>query len=231
MTKYASNAMLATRISFMNDIANLCEIVGADVSMVRSGVGSDPRIGKSFLYPGAGYGGSCFPKDIKALIRTAENVGYDMRILKAVKQVNDDQKEILFRKLMDHFDNEVSGLTIAVWGLAFKPGTDDMREAPSITLIQKVIDNNVRVRVYDPVAMDVARNHFGDKVEYSTDIYDAANDAHAVVLVTEWKEFRLPNWDVLNKIMKKLLIIDGRNIYNTDELASKGFTYSSIGRK
>ncbi|HKM44230.1 MAG TPA: UDP-glucose/GDP-mannose dehydrogenase family protein [Dysgonamonadaceae bacterium] len=231
MTKYASNAMLATRISFMNDIANLCEIVGADVSMVRSGVGSDPRIGKSFLYPGAGYGGSCFPKDIKALIRTAENVGYDMRILKAVKQVNDDQKEILFRKLMDHFDNEVSGLTIAVWGLAFKPGTDDMREAPSITLIQKLIDNNVRVRVYDPVAMDVARNHFGDKVEYSTDIYDAANDAHAVVLVTEWKEFRIPNWDVLNKVMKNLLIIDGRNIYNVDELASKGFTYSSIGRK
>ena len=231
MTKYASNAMLATRISFMNDIANLCEIVGADVSMVRSGVGSDPRIGKSFLYPGAGYGGSCFPKDIKALIRTAENVGYEMRVLKAVKNVNDDQKEILFRKLTHYLDNEINGLTVAVWGLSFKPGTDDMREAPSINLIQKLIDNNVNVRVYDPAAMDEAKRIFGDTVEYATDIYDAANNAHAVILVTEWKEFRLPNWNVLNKIMQNPLIIDGRNIYNAEELEMNGFIYTCIGKK
>ena len=231
MTKYASNAMLATRISFMNDIANLCEIVGADVSMVRSGVGSDPRIGKSFLYPGAGYGGSCFPKDIKALIRTAESVGYEMRVLKSVKQVNDDQKEVLFRKLMYYFDNEVSDLTVAVWGLSFKPGTDDMREAPSISLIQKLIENKVNVRVYDPASMDEAKRLFGDKIQYSTDIYDAANNAHAVILVTEWKEFRLPNWEVLNKIMKKRLIIDGRNIYNAEELETNGFSYTCIGKR
>ena len=231
MTKYASNGMLATRISFMNDIANLCEIVGADVSMVRSGVGSDPRIGKSFLYPGAGYGGSCFPKDIKALIRTAEIVGYEMRVLKAVQQVNDDQKEILFRKLMHYLDNEITDLTVAVWGLSFKPGTDDMREAPSINLIQRLIDNKVNVRVYDPAAMDEAKVFFGDKIEYATDIYDAANNAHAVILVTEWKEFRLPNWDVLSKIMQKRLIIDGRNIYNAEELELNGFTYTCIGKK
>lgn len=230
MTKYASNAMLATRISFMNDVANLCELVGADVSMVRRGVGSDSRIGKSFLYPGAGYGGSCFPKDIKALIKTARNYGYQMRILEAVEKVNDTQKEVLFKKLLHYFDGEVSGITVAVWGLSFKPGTNDMRDAPSINLINKLLDHQVNVRVYDPAAMDEAKNVFGDKVEYSADIYDAANNAEAIILVTEWKEFRLPNWNVLSKIMKKHIVLDGRNIYNTDELANNGFIYSCIGK-
>ena len=230
MTKYASNAMLATRISFMNDVANLCELVGADVSMVRRGVGSDSRIGKSFLYPGAGYGGSCFPKDIKALIKTARNYGYQMRILEAVEKVNDTQKEVLFKKLLHYFDGEVSGITVAVWGLSFKPGTNDMRDAPSINLINKLLDHQVNVRVYDPAAMDEAKNVFGDKIEYSTDIYDAANNAEAIILVTEWKEFRLPNWNVLSKIMKKHIVLDGRNIYNADELANNGFMYSCIGK-
>ena len=187
MTKYASNAMLATRISFMNDIANLCELVGADVSMVRRGVGSDSRIGKSFLYPGAGYGGSCFPKDIKALIRTAKNYGYQMKILQAVEEVNNNQKEILFKKLQYYFNGKVEGLTVAVWGLSFKPGTDDMRDAPSINLINRLLENKVKVKAYDPAAMDEAKSHFGDKIEYATDIYDAADNAHAIILVTEWK--------------------------------------------
>ena len=230
MTKYASNAMLATRISFMNDVANLCELVGADVSMVRRGVGSDSRIGKSFLYPGAGYGGSCFPKDIKALIRTAKDYGYQMRILQAVEEVNNNQKEILFKKLQHYFDGKVEGLTVAVWGLSFKPGTDDMRDAPSINLINRLLENKVKVKAYDPAAMDEAKSHFGDKIEYATDIYDAANNTHAVILVTEWKEFRLPNWSILAKIMQKRLVLDGRNIYNAEELASNGFSYTSIGR-
>ena len=230
MTKYASNAMLATRISFMNDVANLCELVGADVSMVRRGVGSDSRIGKSFLYPGAGYGGSCFPKDIKALIRTAKDYGYQMRILQAVEEVNNNQKEILFKKLQHYFDGKVEGLTVAVWGLSFKPGTDDMRDAPSINLINRLLENKVKVKAYDPAAMDEAKSHFGDKIEYATDIYDAANNTHAVILVTEWKEFRLPNWSILAKIMQKRLVLDGRNIYNTEELESNGFSYTSIGR-
>ena len=231
MTKYASNAMLATRISFMNDIANLCELVGSDVSMVRRGVGSDLRIGKSFLYPGAGYGGSCFPKDIKALIRTAKDYGYEMRVLKAVEEVNDIQKEILFRKLQYYFKEAISGLNIAVWGLSFKPGTNDMRDAPSINLIQKLLDHNVNVRIYDPAAMEEAKSHFGDRIQYATDIYDAANNAHAIILVTEWKEFRLPNWGILAKIMKERMVLDGRNIYNTEELESNGFTYTCIGKK
>ncbi len=230
MTKYASNAMLATRISFMNDVANLCELVGADVSMVRRGVGSDSRIGKSFLYPGAGYGGSCFPKDIKALIRTAKDYGYQMRILQAVEEVNNNQKEILFKKLQHYFDGKVEGLTVAVWGLSFKPGTDDMRDAPSINLINRLLENKVKVKAYDPAAMDESKSHFGDKIEYATDIYDAANNAHAVILVTEWEEFRLPNWSILAKIMQKRLVLDGRNIYNAEELASNGFSYTSIGR-
>lgn len=231
MTKYASNAMLATRISFMNDIANLCELVGADVSMVRRGVGSDSRIGKSFLYPGAGYGGSCFPKDIKALIKTAKDYGYKMRVLKAVEEVNDNQKEILFRKLQYYFNGEINGLNIAVWGLSFKPGTNDMRDAPSINLIHKLLDHQVNVSVYDPAAIEEAKSHFGNKVEYATDIYDAANNADAVILVTEWKEFRLPNWDILAKIMKRQIVLDGRNIYNAEDLESHGFTYTCIGKK
>lgn len=231
MTKYASNAMLATRISFMNDIANLCELVGSDVSMVRKGVGSDTRIGKSFLYPGAGYGGSCFPKDIKALLKTAEDYGYDMKVLKAVEEVNDSQKEVLFHKLNHYFEGKIEGLNIAVWGLSFKPGTNDMRDAPSINLINKLLDHQVNVSVYDPAAMEEAKSLFQDKVKYATDIYDAADNAHAIILVTEWKEFRLPNWSVLAKIMEKHVIIDGRNIYNADELATNGFTYTCIGQK
>ncbi len=230
MTKYASNSMLATRISFMNDIANLCELVGADVSMVRRGVGSDSRIGKSFLYPGAGYGGSCFPKDIKALIKTAKDYGYQMRILEAVEKVNNNQKEVLFKKLQYYFDGKIEGLTVAVWGLSFKPGTNDMRDAPSINLIQRLLEHQVNVRVYDPAAMEEAKSHFGDKVEYSNDIYDAANNAHAIILVTEWKEFRLPNWDVLSKVMQKHVVLDGRNIYNAEELESNGFSYTCIGK-
>ncbi len=231
MTKYASNAMLATRISFMNDIANLCELVGSDVTMVRRGLGSDSRIGKSFLYPGAGYGGSCFPKDIKALLKTAKDYGYEMRVLKAVEEVNDIQKEILFHKLHHYFEGKIEGLNIAVWGLSFKPGTNDMRDAPSINLINRLLDHQVNVRVYDPAAMKEAKIHFGDKVEYATDIYDAANNAHAIILVTEWKEFRLPNWNILAKIMQKHVVIDGRNIYYADELATNGFTYTCIGQK
>ena len=231
MTKYASNAMLATRISFMNDIANLCELVGADVSMVRRGVGTDSRIGKSFLYPGAGYGGSCFPKDIKALIKTAEDYGYQMKVLKAVEEVNDKQKEILFHKLLHYFNSQIKGLNIAVWGLSFKPGTNDMRDAPSINLIRKLLDHQVNVSVYDPAAMKEAQLYFGDKVDYASDIYDAANNADAVILVTEWKEFRLPNWDILAKIMKEKIVLDGRNIYNAEDLESHGFTYTCIGKK
>lgn len=231
MTKYASNAMLATRISFMNDIANLCEIVGADVNMVRKGLGSDNRIGKKFLYPGCGYGGSCFPKDVRAIIKTAQNNGYEMRVLKAVEAVNDRQKEILFDKFNRYFEGNISGKTVAVWGLAFKPETDDMREAPSLVLIDKLIENNVNVRVYDPAAMKEAKRILNGKVYFAADIYDAANEANAIIVPTEWKEFRLPNWDILKKIMHTKLVVDGRNIYNGSELSSNGFAYRGVGQK
>jgi len=231
MTKYASNAMLATRISFMNDIANLCERVGADVNMVRRGMGSDSRIGKKFLYPGCGYGGSCFPKDIRALIKVAENVGYEMSVLKAVEEVNNRQKTILFRKFNDYFQGDVKGKTTAVWGLSFKPETDDMRDAPSLTLIRSLLDAGVNVRAYDPAAMNEAKRHLGDSIYYANDIYDAANDADALIVPTEWKEFRLPNWGILRKIMNNYLVVDGRNIYNREEIESYGFEYRGIGRK
>lgn len=229
MTKYASNAMLATRISFMNDIANLCERVGADVNMVRRGMGSDSRIGRSFLYPGCGYGGSCFPKDIRALIKVAQDAGYEMRVLKAVEEVNNRQKEILFQKFKHHFNGEMEGKTAAIWGLSFKPETDDVREAPSLTLIRSLREAGVAVRAYDPAAMQEARHYLNDSIYYATDIYDAANDADAVIVPTEWKEFRLPNWSILKKIMRNHVVIDGRNIYNVEELATYGFTYSGIG--
>lgn len=229
MTKYASNAMLATRISFMNDIANLCERVGGDVNMVRKGMGSDSRIGRSFLYPGCGYGGSCFPKDIRALIKVADDAGYEMRVLKAVEEVNNRQKEILFQKFEHHFKGEMDGKTVAIWGLSFKPETDDMRDAPSLTLIESLHQAGVSVRVYDPAAMQEARSYLNDFIYYATDIYDAANGADALIVPTEWKEFRLPNWNILQKIMRNHVVIDGRNIYNTDELASYGFAYSGIG--
>ncbi len=230
MTKYASNAMLATRISFMNDIANLCERVGADVNMVRRGMGSDSRIGRSFLYPGCGYGGSCFPKDIRALIKVAEDAGYEMNVLKAVEEVNNRQKDILFQKFKHHFNGKMEGRTAAVWGLSFKPETDDMREAPSLTLIRSLREAGVSVRAYDPAAMQEARYYLNDSIYYATDIYDAANGADALIVPTEWKEFRLPNWSILKKIMNNHVVIDGRNIYNMEELASYGFAYSGIGQ-
>ena len=229
MIKYAANAMLATRISFMNDIANLCELVGADVNMVRKGIGSDNRIGKKFLYPGCGYGGSCFPKDVKALIKTAEKEGYPMRVLKAVEEVNERQKEVLFDKLMKHFNGNIAGKTITVWGLAFKPETDDMREAPSLVLIDKIIAAGGKVKVYDPIAISECQRRIGDKVAYGTDMYDAALDADALLLVTEWREFRFPNFAILSKVMKEKTIIDGRNIYDRNELSQHEFTYYKIG--
>lgn len=230
MTKYAANAMLATRISFMNDIANLCEIVGADVNMVRQGIGADNRIGKRFLYAGCGYGGSCFPKDVKALVNTAKLNGYPMRILQAVEEVNEDQKSILFRKLEKHFDGYLRGKRIAVWGLAFKPETDDMREAPSLVLIEKLLDAGCEVRAYDPVSMEEAKRRLNGNILYAKDIYDAVVDADAVMLVTEWKEFRLPSWSAIKKLMVTPLVLDGRNIYDAKELEEAGFIYHCIGR-
>ncbi|MBO4820827.1 MAG: UDP-glucose/GDP-mannose dehydrogenase family protein [Prevotella sp.] len=230
MIKYAANSMLATRISFMNDIANLCEIVGADVEMVRQGIGADTRIGRKFLYPGCGYGGSCFPKDVKALIKTAEKNGYSMRVLKAVEEVNEDQKRVVFAKLQKHLPEGLEGKTVAIWGLAFKPETDDMREATSLVTIDLLLKAGCRVRVFDPVAMDECRRRLGDVVEYARDMYDAVLDADAMLLLTEWKQFRLPSWGVLKKTMRKPLVIDGRNIYDAEELAEYGFEYCCIGK-
>ena len=232
MIKYAANSMLATRISFMNDIANLCELVGADVNMVRKGIGSDTRIGKKFLYPGCGYGGSCFPKDVKALIKTAQDMGYDMRVLQAVEEVNNDQKLVLFHKIVNYYGDVslLNGKTVALWGLAFKPETDDMREAPSLVLIDLLTKAGATVRVYDPVAMDECRRRIGDKVIYSHDMYDAADGADALMLVTEWKEFRIPNTESLLGKMRGRLILDGRNILDGEELRLAGFEYHCIGK-
>lgn len=230
MIKYAANSMLATRISFMNDIANLCSLVGADVNMVRKGIGADTRIGRKFLYPGCGYGGSCFPKDVKALIKTAQKAGYEMRVLKAVEEVNERQKRVLFDMLAAELGGSVAGRRIALWGLAFKPETDDMREAPALVLIDLLKEAGAEVRVYDPVAMDECRRRLGDKVIYAADMYEAAIDADALLLVTEWKQFRMPSFPVLAKTMARPLIIDGRNIYDADYLAEHGFTYRCIGR-
>lgn len=230
MIKYAANSMLATRISFMNDIANLCELVGADVNMVRKGIGADVRIGSKFLYPGCGYGGSCFPKDVKALIKTAEKNGYNMSVLKAVEEVNENQKHVLFNKLSKYYGGDLKGKTIAMWGLAFKPETDDMREATSLVTISLLLEAGCTVRVYDPVAMNECRRRIGDKVYYATDMYDAVLDADVLLMLTEWKQFRLPSWGVVAKSMKTPLIIDGRNIYDAEELKQNGFEYYCIGR-
>lgn len=230
MTKYAANAMLATRISFMNDIANLCEIIGADVNMVRKGIGADARIGSRFLYAGCGYGGSCFPKDVKALVKTAQQNGYPMRILQAVEDVNEAQKSVLFRKLDAYFQGDLKGRRIALWGLAFKPETDDMREAPSLVLIEKLREAGCKVKAYDPVAMNEAKRKVGDEIEYAKDIYDAVMDTDALLVVTEWKEFRMPSWGVIKKLMLTPLVLDGRNIYDPGELEEHGFIYHCIGR-
>ena len=232
MIKYAANSMLATRISFMNDIANLCELVGADVNMVRKGIGADSRIGSKFLYPGCGYGGSCFPKDVKALIHTARRHGYDMRVLQAVEEVNERQKSVVFHKLARECGGaeNLRGKRVAVWGLAFKPETDDMREAASLVTIGRLLEAGCTVKVFDPVAMAECRRRLGDKVEYATDMYDAVLDADALLLMTEWKQFRLPSWGVVTRSMRTPLVIDGRNIYDADDLAAQGIIYHCIGR-
>ena len=232
MIKYAANSMLATRISFMNDIANLCELVGADVNMVRKGIGSDSRIGSKFLYPGCGYGGSCFPKDVKALIKTAEKSGYKMRVLSAVEEVNDRQKSIVFEKLVHHLGGveALKGKKIAIWGLAFKPETDDMREATSLVTMRLLTEAGATVRVFDPVAMDECRRRVGDAVEYAKDMYDCVLDADALLMLTEWKQFRLPSWGVIIRSMKRPLVIDGRNIYDPADMEAQGLEYSCIGR-
>ena len=229
MTKYAANAMLATRISFMNQVANLCERVGANVNSVRTGIGSDSRIGNKFLYPGAGYGGSCFPKDVKAMIRMGRETGYPLELIESVDQVNEEQKKMLFHKLQKHFKGELKGKTIAVWGLSFNPQTDDIRQAPSLVLINSLLQAGCHVQAYDPVAIEQARHLLGNSIHFADDMYQAANEADALVLVTEWKEFRMPAWDVLHKIMHTPLVLDGRNIYNPQEVREKGFEYIGIG--
>ncbi len=232
MTKYAANSMLATRISFMNDIANLCERVGADVNMVRAGIGSDTRIGRKFLYAGCGYGGSCFPKDVKALIKTADQNGYSMEVLKAVERVNERQKGVLFEKLVKAFGSveALRDKTIAMWGLSFKPETDDMRESTALVMIEKLLKAGCKIRAYDPIAMDECRRRIGEQVTYCRDMYDAVLDADALLLLTEWKEFRLPTWAVIKKAMRNALVIDGRNIFDIEELEENGFEYHCIGK-
>ena len=229
MIKYAANSMLATRISFMNDIANLCELVGADVNMVRKGIGSDTRIGKKFLYPGCGYGGSCFPKDVKALIKTAEQNGYDMRVLRAVEEVNETQKSIVYRKLKNHFGGSLNGKKVALWGLSFKPETDDMREAPALVVIDRLLSDGAKVTVFDPIAIDECRRRIGDKVSYADDMYSAIEGADALILVTEWKQFRSPDWRRIADKMAGNVVVDGRNVYDESELLENGFVYYKIG--
>jgi UDPglucose 6-dehydrogenase len=230
MTKYAANAMLATKISFMNDIANLCERVGANASMVRKGIGSDPRIGTKFIYPGVGYGGSCFPKDVKAIIHTAKNYGYDLKVLQAVEEVNENQKQVIVNKVISQFGNDLKGMTFALWGLSFKPNTDDMREAPALVIVNQLISLGARLKAFDPVAMEEAKNHYlGNKVEYAKDGYDACVDADALLLITEWPEFRMPSWEVVSKLMKQKVIFDGRNLYDRKYLEELGYFYYGIG--
>jgi UDPglucose 6-dehydrogenase len=229
MTKYAANALLATKISFINDIANLCDLVGADVNMVRKGIGSDPRIGHSFIYPGIGYGGSCFPKDVKALSQTGKEYGHKLRILEAVEAVNDDQKKVMFEKIWRHFDGQLAGKVFGIWGLSFKPNTDDMREASSLVLIASLLQAGAKVQVFDPVAMPEARKELGREVEWCTDMYAAATGANAVILITEWNEFRLPDWPRIKTLLNEPVVFDGRNIYDLDFLQKNGFSSYGIG--
>jgi len=229
MTKYAANSMLATKISFINDIANLCEIVGADINEVRKGISSDTRIGNKFIYPGIGYGGSCFPKDVQALIRTGEEHQYDLKVLKAVEAVNKSQKSILFNKIMNYYNGNLKGKTVAIWGLSFKPQTDDMREAPSLKIIKKLLMAGANIRAYDPVALNEAKNHFGDSIFYCEDKYETLINADCLAVLTEWSEFRLPNFKIMFKLLNVPAIFDGRNIYDKDELKKNGFDYSCIG--
>jgi UDPglucose 6-dehydrogenase len=231
LTKYAANAMLATRISFMNEIAHVCERVGADVNMVRKGIGSDPRIGSKFLYAGVGYGGSCFPKDVKALIKISEEYQYEFKVLKAVDEVNDKQKEMIAKLVIHHFNNNLSGKTIAIWGLSFKPNTDDMREAPALMIIKMLLEKGAIVNVYDPVAMNECKRRIGNTVHYCSNEYDALKEAHALILVTEWNEFKIPDFNKMKEFMKEHIIFDGRNIYEPSEMKDNGFTYFGIGRK
>ncbi|MEG1763417.1 MAG: nucleotide sugar dehydrogenase, partial [Bacteroidales bacterium] len=229
MTKYAANSMLATRISFMNDIANLCELVGADIHMVRKGIGSDSRIGTKFLYPGVGYGGSCFPKDVKALIKTAQNHKYRMRVLQAVEEVNNEQKSLLFNKFENYFKGDIANKTVAFWGLSFKPGTDDVRDAPSLVLIDKLIKAGCKVRAHDPVSMEECKRRIGDKIEYCKGVYEALEGADVLFLLTEWTEFRYPHWEKVKNRLKYPIVFDGRNIYDKKELADMGIEYFGVG--
>lgn len=229
MTKYAANSMLATKISFINDIANLCEIVGADINHIRRGIGSDGRIGNKFIYPGIGYGGSCFPKDVKALIRTANENNYNLQVLKAVEAVNKEQKLVLFNKISEYYNGDLTGKTIAIWGLSFKPQTDDMREAPSLEIVKKLLKAGANVKAYDPVAMEEAKHHFGDTISYYEDQYEALIDADCLAVLTEWPEFRIPNFNIVSKLLNTNAVFDGRNIYDKEEMFQKGFDYSCIG--
>jgi UDPglucose 6-dehydrogenase len=230
MTKYAANAMLATKISFMNDIANLCELVGANASMVRKGIGADPRIGTKFIYPGVGYGGSCFPKDVKAIINTGKQYGYTLKVLQAVEEVNKKQKQVLVGKVISQFGKNLKGMTFAIWGLSFKPNTDDMREAPALVIIEELLALGAKIKGYDPIAMKEAEHaSLGDSITYATDAYNACVDADGLLLITEWSEFRMPSWEVLTKLMKQKVVFDGRNLYDRKYLEDLGFVYHGIG--
>ncbi|WP_282013653.1 UDP-glucose dehydrogenase family protein [Marinifilum flexuosum] len=231
MTKYAANSMLATKISFMNDIANLCEIVGADVNNVRKGIGSDSRIGNKFIYPGTGYGGSCFPKDVQALVKTSEQMGHPLEILKSVELVNNRQKSVLYKKIMSHFNGDIKGKRFGIWGLSFKPNTDDMREAPALVVIDKLLKEGTEIVAYDPVAMEECERRIGDSVQYAKDQYEALIDADALIVITEWNEFKVPNFRVMEKLLKNKIIFDGRNIYDIEEMKDNEYTYYSIGRE
>jgi UDPglucose 6-dehydrogenase len=230
LTKYAANSMLATKISFMNDMANLCELVGADVNMVRKGIGSDSRIGNKFIYPGIGYGGSCFPKDVKAIIRTAKSYNYPLRLLEAVENINEDQKRIIAAKVKNYFNNDVKGKTFALWGLSFKPNTDDMREAPSVVIVKELIEAGAKIKAYDPVAIGEAKKELGNSITFGQDPYDVLIDADGLLLLTEWPEFRIPNYNVMSKLMNHKVVFDGRNIYDMNEMNENGFDYFGIGR-